>query len=272
MALELIAITNNSSTAWNNLLWILVYFGAAFGLAQITGRLSTRLFSISRLAPRDRRPSEERARTLQALTTSLANFFLFLLAFALSLLRFVSVSTLVWILGLFSAAFGIAAKPIVSDVLAGIGFLFQETFDIGEKVEFVLAGSNIQGVIEAVNLTSTIVRAPTGEQYTLPNGEIRVVRNFSRGKYSQVTITLYVTPDDLNRTLDVMKPLGEEAFHEVADMVEPWQVISTSNLTGSKVELTILARASLGKGPDLKFKLIALIQDRLKKENISILD
>jgi moderate conductance mechanosensitive channel len=230
------------------------------------------LISTSRLAPRDRRPSPERTHTLRSLTVSLVNFFLFLIAVILSLSLFVSASTLVWVLGLFSAAFGIAARPMVSDVLAGISFLFQETFDIGEKIEFVLAGSSIQGVIEEVNLTSTIVRAPSGEQYTLPNGEIRVVRNFSRGKYSQAVITLYVAPDQLNKALEVINSLGEESYNEINDMVDHWQVISTSNVTGSKVEMTILARAVLGKAPDLKFRLIALIQDRFTKEGITILD
>lgn len=261
-----------SSLSWNNVLWIVIYFLAAWLFSRLSLRISQRLFSFSRLAPRDRRPSEERARTLQSLTNSLITFFLFLIAFAFSLLRFVSVSTLVWVLGLFSAAFGIAARPIVSDVLSGIGFLFQETFDIGEKVEFIMPGGAIQGVIEQVKLTSTIVRAPSGEQYTLPNGEIRVVRNFSRGKFSQATITLYVSPQDLDAALNILKLLGDDCFHQVDDLVEPWQVISTSNLTGSKVEITILAKAALGKGPDVKFKLISLIQDRLKRENIAILD
>jgi moderate conductance mechanosensitive channel len=260
------------SSTWQNMLWIALYFLIAWVLTRISGNVAKKFFSLNGLTPRDRRPSPERTQTLQSLSTSLINTFLFLLAGLLSLSRFVSVSTLVWMIGLFSAAFGIAARPMVSDVLAGISFLFQETFDIGEKVEFFLTGGNIQGVIEEVNLTSTIVRAPTGEQFTLPNGEIRVVRNFSRGKYSQITITLFVTPADLNRALEILKPLGEESFHELSDLVEPWQVISTSNLTGSKVELTILARAALGKGPELKFQLIPLIQERLKRENISLLD
>lgn len=260
------------SSTWQNLLWIGLYFFLAWVLTRISGKISNKIFSFSQLAPRERRPSPERTRTLQLLTTSLINSFLFLIAFLLSLSRFVSVSTLVWMIGLFSAAFGIAARPMVSDVLAGISFLFQETFDIGEKVEFIITGGNIQGVIEEVNLTSTIVRAPTGEQFTLPNGEIRVVRNFSRGKYSQTSITLFVMPEHLNKALEVLKLVGEEFFHELSDLVEPLQVISTSNLAGSKVELTILARAALGKGPDLKFQLIPLIQERLKREEIPLLD
>jgi small conductance mechanosensitive channel len=176
------------------------------------------------------------------------------------------------VLGLFSAAFGIAARPMVSDILSGIGFLFNETFDIGEKVEFVLSTGSLQGVIEEVNLTTTIMRAPTGEQYTLPNGEIRVVRNFSRGKFSQVVVTLYVSLDQLAKALELLKGLGDESFHQLDDQVEPWQVISASNMAATKVELTILAKAVLGKGAELKLQLIDLIHDRLRNEGIKLLE
>ncbi len=263
-----IAITQ--SPTLSTLLTIAIYYVAAWVLSILSRQVVKRLFSLSRIAPKDRRPSLERTKTIQALSASLVNFFFFLIATALSLLLFVTPSTLVWVLGLFSAAFGIAARPVVSDILAGIGFLFKETFDIGEKVEFILVTGNLQGVIEAVNLTTTVVRAPTGEQYSLPNGEIRVVRNFSRGKFSQVVITLFVSPDDLARTLDILKPLGDEAFHQIEGQVEPWQVISSSNVATTKVELTIIAKAVLGKGAELKLQLIDLIHERLRMEDIKM--
>ena len=135
----------------------------------------------------------------------LISFIVFLIAGMVSLSLFIPMSTLIWILGLFSAAFGLGARPLVSDLLAGMGFLFSETFDIGEKVEFIIPGNNIQGVIEEVNLTTTLVRAPSGEQFTLPNGEIRIVRNFSRGKFSIVAISMYVSTTDLARATEVLK-------------------------------------------------------------------
>ncbi len=265
-----IAVTQSPTIS--TLFTIAVYYLAAWLLSILSKQVVKRVFSLSRIAPKDRRPSQERTRTIQALSASVVNFFFFLVATAMTLLLFVTPSTLVWVLGLFSAAFGIAARPVVSDILAGIGFLFNETFDIGEKVEFILSTGNLQGVIEAVNLTTTLVRAPTGEQYTLPNGEIRVVRNFSRGKFSQVVITLFVSPDHLAKTLEILKPLGDEAFHQIEGQVEPWQVISSSNMAATKVELTILAKAVLGKGAELKLQLIDLIHDRLRADNIRMLE
>jgi small conductance mechanosensitive channel len=260
------------SPSFNTLLTIIAYYLAAWVLTLVSRLFVKQIFSFSRIAPKNRRPSQERAKTIQSLSASLVSFFFFLAATALSLLLFVTPSTLVWVLGLFSAAFGIAARPMVSDILSGIGFLFNETFDIGEKVEFVLSTGSLQGVIEEVNLTTTIMRAPTGEQYTLPNGEIRVVRNFSRGKFSQVVVTLYVSLDQLAKALELLKGLGDESFHQLDDQVEPWQVISASNMAATKVELTILAKAVLGKGAELKLQLIDLIHDRLRNEGIKLLE
>jgi small conductance mechanosensitive channel len=212
----------------------------------------------------------ERTRTLKSLLTSSITFLAFLLAVTATLALFIPASTLIWILGLFSAAFGFGAKPLVSDLLAGMGFIFNVTFDIGEKVEFILPPENIQGVVEEINLTTTLVRSSTGEMYTLPNGEIRIVRNFSRGKFSNANISLFVTPQDVGRATEVLKSLGNEIFTELDDILEPYQVVGSNNLSGSKVEIIVAAKAAHGRAADLRLHLMDRIQERLHSENIEL--
>jgi moderate conductance mechanosensitive channel len=255
------------------LLWIVGFFLGAWILSWLLGKLMRHIIKLSSFAPRGRIGSPERARTLQVLVASLITFVAFLIAIMASLSLFISTSTLIWILGLFSAAFGLSAKPLVSDLLSGMGFIFSDTFDIGEKVEFVIAGSPIQGVIEEVNLTTTMLRAPSGEQFTIPNGEIRIVRNFSRGKFSTVNIALHIASTDLERCLTVLNVLGDEIYNEQKDLVERWQLLSTADLTSSnRVELNIIARATLGQGADMKLRLIKQIHDRLTREGIQLID
>ena len=154
--------------------------------------------------------------------------------------------------------------------MAGMSFIFNVTFDIGEKVEFILPPNNIQGVVEQINLTTTLVRSSTGEMYTLPNGEIRVVRNFSRGKFSNANISLFVTPQDVGRATEVLKILCTEIFTEMDDLLEPFQVVGSTNLSGSKVEIIVAARAAFGKAADLRLQLMHRIQERLRAENIEL--
>ncbi|NMB55298.1 MAG: mechanosensitive ion channel family protein [Leptolinea sp.] len=246
------------------------FFGAAALISIFGGMFARRMVSLSRLAPEKRRPSLERTRTLKSLLSSGITFMAFFLACIASLALFIPISTLIWILGLFSAAFGFGAKPFVSDLLAGIGFIFNVTFDIGEKVEFFLPPENIQGVVEEINLTTTLVRSSTGEMYTLPNGEIRIVRNFSRGKFSNANFSLFVTPQDVGRATEVLKSLCNEIFTEVNDLLEPYQVVGSTNLTGSKVEIIIVAKAAFGKAAELRLTLMDRIQERLRLENIEL--
>ncbi|MEI8132489.1 MAG: mechanosensitive ion channel domain-containing protein [Leptolinea sp.] len=249
---------------------IAVFFAAAILVSILGGAIARRMVSLSRFAPRHRRPSEERTRTLKSLLSSSITFLAFLLAVTASLALFIPATTLIWILGLFSAAFGFGAKPLVSDLLAGIGFIFNVTFDIGEKVEFFLPPENIQGVVEEINLTTTLVRSPTGELFTLPNGEIRIVRNFSRGKFSNANISLFVSPQDVGHATEVLKDLGTEIFSQMDDLLEPYQVVGSNNLSGSKVEIIVAAKAAYGRAADLRLRLMDRIQERLHSENIEL--
>src|SRR5690606_22705558 len=126
----------------------------------------------------------------------------------LSLSLFVGGETLVWMVGLFAAAFGLGARPLVSDYLTGVGFLFEDTFDVGEKVDIL----GNEGVVETVNLRTTTLRSPSGELFVVPNGELRIVRNFSRGRFSLASVTVKLNAEDLSQALSVLEELGKEAL------------------------------------------------------------
>jgi len=250
---------------------IALSFLTAAIISTLSRRIINRLFSLNRFAPKERRLSPERQKTLQALISNSITALAFLIALMVSLIAAgVNANTLVWVVGLFATAFGLAAQTLISDILSGITFLFNDAFDIGEKVELLVPEGNVQGVVEAIGLLNSQVRAPTGELYSVPNGKIRLVRNFSRGKFSTVNIVLCVSPDDLSRALDVLKGLGEELYANYEGLLEPWQVRNTSRLAGGKVELTILAKVVTDQAAEIKLELSNAIYDRFKREAIPI--
>jgi len=171
-------------------------------------------------------------------------------------------------IGLFSAAFGLAMRPLLSDFLAGMSFIFEDTFSVGEKVEMM----GVEGVIEAVNLRATWLRAPTGELYVVPNGEVRVVRNFSRGRFSMANITLKIAAADLGRALPLLEDLGKEAVALLPNLLEPWRVISESGVIGQQTELTLLAKARFGRAAEMRPRILSLVQQRLAEADIALVD
>ncbi len=248
---------------------IALNFLLAWVIHRLASRLvAARLTSLNRFSPRRRQVRPERLQTVQSLFASVISFLAFLSAALFSLSLFVDGDTIVWMVGLFSAAFGLGARPLLSDFLTGVGFLFEDPFDLGEKVE--LLGN--EGIVEQVNLRTTLLRAPTGEVFTIPNGEIRVIRNFSRGRFSMANVNIKVQASDLQQTLELLAGLGEEAVHLLPNLLEPWQVISESGTIGQQTELTLVTKARFGKAAEMRPRLLALVQEHLEQNGIQLVD
>jgi small-conductance mechanosensitive channel len=256
----------STSNWWGYGLRIAGFYLLAWLVHRLARRLARRMTRVSRFTPRALQPRPERQITLQSLIASTISLVAFAAATLVSVGQFVPMETLVWVVGLFSAAFGLGARPLIGDVLSGLSFIFEDTFAVGEKVETL----EVEGIVEAINLRTTWIRSPTGELYIVPNGEVRVVRNFSRGSFSSASVRLKVTAVDLNRVLPLLETLGQEAVSLLPNLLEPWQIISENGTIGQKTELTLLAKARFGKGAEMRPRLLALVQERLTEAGVTL--
>jgi small conductance mechanosensitive channel len=218
------------------------------------------------------RVSAERQHTIQHLVASTISIAAFAIAALLSLSQFLSAEALALFAGLFTAAFSLGARPLIADMLAGVSFIFEDNFDVGEKIEIASVTGQVEGVVESMNLQTTTVRAPTGELYVVPNSEIRILRNFSRGLFSTAHIKLRLATADLERALSLLSELGSEAVVLLPHLLGSWQVISETGALGAHTELTLLARASFGQAAELRPRLLALVQERLAQADIVLVD
>mgnify|MGYP002640794050 CR=1 FL=1 len=251
-----------------NLIRIGVFFILAWALSRVIIWAIRRTSKMERAKVLAKISRPERRETLRSLITSLVSFIAFLGAGIATLALFVDIDTLVWMVGLFSAAFGLGARPLLSDYLTGIGFIFEDTFAVGEKVEIL----GMEGVVEKINLRNTWMRSPTGELYFIPNGEIRMVRNFSRGKFSAASVTVRIQAAELSHALGVLDELAADAVDLLPNLLEPWQVISKEGVIGQQAELTLLVKARFGKAAEMRPRLLALLQERLSDAEIELVD
>ncbi|MCA9981219.1 MAG: mechanosensitive ion channel [Anaerolineales bacterium] len=209
----------------------------------------------------------ERRQTIEGIFAGIISLTAVAVAILATLGLFVSLDTLVWMIGLFSAAFGLGARPFISDVLTGIAIVFDNTFTVGEKILFT--DVNVEGVVEQVALRTTHVRAPTGELFIIPNGDVRTVRNFSRGLFSQVRMGLIIPVDKLQQALDELEKLGKDAMLELPNLIEPWQILSEDDV-GQTAKLVLIAKARHGRGAEMKPRLEALVHARLAQVGIQL--
>lgn len=261
----------NEEQATSTGLYIVTAFAVAIVIHLLAWRMAGRIVRVSRFQPEERRPSAERQETIRSLIASAISFLAFAAAILVTIGQFVAAETLVWTVGLLSAGFGLGARPLIADFLTGVSFIFEDAFAVGEKVEMFVPGTTVEGTIERVNLRTTLVRAPGGELYTVPNGEVRVLRNFSRGHFSTATVTIKVSAAQLDEALHVLEELGTEAVTLLPNLIEPWQVISESGVIGQHTELTLVAKTKFGKAAEMRPRLLTLVRERLTEADIELM-
>lgn len=261
----------NSQPTVSNLLWILLFLLMAYLVHRLARRVARYMARASLGAPNERLATPkihaERQETLTGIYAGIITLTAVVGAILATLSLFVTPDTLVWMIGLFSAAFGLGARPFISDVLTGIAIIFDDTFTVGEKVSFT--DIDVEGVVEQVALRTTHIRAPTGELFIIPNGDVRTVRNFSRGLFSQVRTTLIVPTAKLNLALDELEALGRVAMLELPNLIEPWQIFSEDEV-GQTTKLILIAKARHGRGAEMKPRLEALVHEQLADAHIQL--
>jgi moderate conductance mechanosensitive channel len=237
-----------------------------FLIAALVARASAWLIwriGVSRPARRRRPFSERRRTTLRYLIGSLMNGLAVLVTIVIVLAMFIQPGSLVTALGLFSAGISFAARPFISDFLGGIVLLFEDQFALGDKVE--IGDRNVIGVVERVSLRTTYIRGESGELWIVPNGDVRTIRNFTRGSFSPANIRLTVPTARLDETLALLAELTADPG---SDVLEPPEIISEAGEIGETTMLMLKVKARHGSGPLVRRRLLARLQTALTEHGI----
>lgn len=152
------------------------------------------------------RELRQRAETLADIIRSTGYFIILVLAFLIILDNIgISLAPLLASAGIAGLAIAFGAQRLIADTFNGFFILLEGQFAIGD---FVRVGS-VSGTVEEFSLRRTVLRSADGAAITVPNSEIRIAENLSKG-WSRAVIDVAVAPDaDEAAVLAV--------FHEVLD-------------------------------------------------------
>ena len=88
----------------------------------------------------------------------------------------VRISGLLLPAGFLGAAMGVGAQNVVRDILAGLFFLFEAQFAVGDAVSI----NGVAGTVEEVGVRVTRLRDAGGQEHFFPNGSINTVARYPR--------------------------------------------------------------------------------------------
>ncbi|MGH9008028.1 MAG: mechanosensitive ion channel family protein [Acidimicrobiales bacterium] len=145
------------------------------------------------------------------------------------------------------ATIGFGGQSLVRDYLSGFLLTVEDQFVIGDTISV----NGVTGTVEDLSLRVTRVRAIDGSLIYVPNGDIRQLKNTSRGwAKAVVEVTVPITAaSDLAKAVEVVTKAAELVVAdapEAAGCNQPPEVLGLVETSGGNGTLRVLVRANHG--------------------------
>jgi moderate conductance mechanosensitive channel len=185
----------------------------------------------------------------------------------------VNIAPLIASAGIAGVALGFGAQNVVKDTLAGFFILLENQYGVGDVVEVQTTANPVNGRVEALTLRVTSFRAFDGTLHVVPNGNIQVVSNKSRG-WARAIVDVRVAYDqDVEAVREVLDELFEEMRHDPS--LHDWirdgpGVLGLERSSDYALEIRVTAETRPSKRLDVERIMRERIARRLSERSIRV--
>jgi small conductance mechanosensitive channel len=210
---------------------------------------------------------EKRGRTISHLLRSVGRVAIITIAILMTFNVFINIAPILAGAGILGLAISFGAQSLVRDVISGFFFLVENQFAVGDVIEAAGKG----GVVEKMTLRVVVLRDLDGSMHVIPNGEIKVVSNKTRG-WSRAVVDISVPhTEDLDRALEVVR---DEAARFSSDPLwgvqldGPVEVLGVESLTDNSVVIRTLLKTQPGSQWSVAREFRRRLKNRFSRETI----
>jgi len=260
----------DADALWRHAARIGVVLLVSFGLWQLVKLLARRLVIRADDGDDSRMTLvEKRAQTVAQLLRSVGGFLIVFLTAIMILNGFIDVAPLLGASAIFGLAISFGAQSLVKDVIAGFFILTENQFAVGDVIE--VAGKS--GAVERMSLRVVMLRDLNGSLHIVPNGQITVVSNLTRG-WSRAVVDIGVAYDtDIDQALDILRDeaskFGSDAeWKSRLDGVP--DVVGVQALGDNAIVIRVLLRTPPGNQWEAGREFRLRVKRRLDAEEIEI--
>jgi len=223
--------------------------------------ISTKLFSSVQKRKKDGE-FKKRAETLKSVIRYVLNIGILVIAVVIILDELgIEIGPILAAAGVFGLAVGFGAQSLVKDVISGFFILLEDQIRVGDVVQIADKG----GIVEEVNLKMTILRDLAGNVHYVPNGEIKVVTNMTKG-YSRYLFDIGVAyREDVDEVMAIMKEVDEDLRSDPDfknDILEPLEILGLDQFA----ESALIIKARTTTKPIKQWRVAREFNRRLKKK------
>jgi small-conductance mechanosensitive channel len=171
--------------------------------------------------------------------------------------------------GIGAVAIGFGAQSLVKDVISGFFLILENQYRIGDVIEV----GGVSGLVESVTLRKTVLRDLEGRVHTIPNGEIKVVTNFSK-EWSRAVVDIGVSyREDIDQVIAVLSQIGKELSEEEpykSAVLEPMQILGVEKFKESEIVIRMIVKTVPLKQWEVSRELKRRIKVRFDEKGIQI--
>ncbi|MGY3779001.1 mechanosensitive ion channel family protein [Isobaculum melis] len=243
---------------------ILIFTALYFFIKKVGVRMIHRSFEKYR---KKETVSASRIDTLTSLSLNVFHYtIVFIYVYILLSIFGIPVGTLIAGAGVVGLALAFGAQGFVSDIVTGLFIMLEKQIDVGDYV--MIAG--VEGNIEAVGLRTTQVRSGNGTLNFIPNRNITVVSNQSRG-YMRALIDVRVTPDaDLDKIRSIIEEINQQFVKNHPEIVDGPTFLGLQDLGNGALAVRVVAHTQNGSQSSIQRLLLKEYIDALTAANITI--
>ena len=175
--------------------------------------------------------------------------------------------------GIAGVALGFGAQSLVRDFLSGFFILLENQFAVSDVVTINVGGQQVTGKVETVSLRTTELRDFEGTLHIVPNGNVLLVGNRSRG-WARAIIDLRLR---LKEDVDKVRGILDELFEEVRSdesmsgaFLSGPDVLGVERFGENDVTLRVTAKVRPTRRADLQRELRQRIKRRFDERGIEI--
>lgn len=225
---------------------------------------------IARASGDDTDEARQRAKTLATVFTTTGILVIVAVTLMMIVQEFgISLGPILATAGIAGLAVGFGAQTLVKDIISGFFILLENQYALGDAIDTAGVG----GVVEKVNLRTTILRDVRGTVHVVPNGDIRVVSNKTK-EWSRTVLEIGVGyGEDPDRVITVLEEIGVELRDDPvfgALLLDTPTVPGVEAFTDSAVVIRMMARTLPLKQWDVARELRRRIKHRFDAEGIEI--
>lgn len=211
-----------------------------------------------------------RQKTITRLVDNMLNYALyFILIYSVLNILGLPVSSLLAGAGIAGVAIGMGAQGFLSDLVNGFFILIERQFDVGDVVRLTNGPIVIEGTVVSVGIRTTQVRDADGTLHFIPNRNILVVSNKSRGDMrAQIDIPLYPSAN-LERVSQIIEEVNLREIPQY-DQIKGCTVLGAQASPNGQFFYRVNLIVENGQQYLMYHKFYALYQEALVAEGIEL--